>query len=463
MSLELMEAFSDPIFESAEVKASDVQELIATLPAVGRAVLDLYGAYRRHLPASELTSEGDDAAEASPVSIPSEEVTEFIQRRLNYFPEMEEAAERLWAENGLAVHTLQQGLTSLLRQRYAVEVEIRAADLMAGPARAATTSSPAVSKSRRCCRRRAACSRSPTRSPISAITTASRRSSPRASFASEEANGLLRTALANYFAAAVLMPYRLFRDAATSTRYDVDILKNRFGVSFEQVCHRLTTLRRPGAEGVPFHFIRVDIAGNISKRFSASGIHIARFGAACPRWNVYDAFGTPGMLRVQLSRMPDGKTFFCIARTTGRTNAYADQRPAAPRRPARGRSRLRCPPCRRARLCRRPQSRRPAARHADRRFVPDLPAYRLRRARHAVALPEAPHRRERPRPVDLRADVSSRDSTLRDAARQASTPLLRASAAAGRRSPDNPVRPSSSRRCSCPRAARTAAARRAGR
>jgi predicted transcriptional regulator len=141
-------------------------------------------------------------------------------------------------------------------------------------------------------------------------------------FTSEEARSLMRTALANYFAAAVVMPYQMFRDAAKQVRYDIDILRNRFGVSFEQVCHRLTTLRRPGAEGVPMHFIRVDIAGNISKRFSASGIHIARFGAACPRWNVYDAFATPGMLRVQLSRMPDGQTFFCIARTTSRTNAF---------------------------------------------------------------------------------------------------------------------------------------------
>jgi predicted transcriptional regulator len=132
----------------------------------------------------------------------------------------------------------------------------------------------------------------------------------------------MRAALASYFAGAVLMPYQLFRDAAKQTRYDVDILKNRFGVSFEQVCHRLTTLRRPGAEGIPFHFIRVDIAGNISKRFSASGIHIARFGAACPRWNVYDAFATPGMLRVQVSQMPDGKTYFCIAETTQRVHAF---------------------------------------------------------------------------------------------------------------------------------------------
>jgi predicted transcriptional regulator len=134
-------------------------------------------------------------------------------------------------------------------------------------------------------------------------------------FTSDEASTLARVALASYFAAAVMMPYQRFLEAAEETRYDLAVLEQRFGASFEQVCHRLTTLRRPGAEGVAFHLVRVDIAGNISKRFSASGIPIARFGAACPRWNVYDAFGTPGMLRVQVSQMPDGARYFCIART----------------------------------------------------------------------------------------------------------------------------------------------------
>ena len=320
LSLELMEAFSDPVFESAEVKASDVQELVATLPAVGRAVLGIYGAYRRNLPADEQTSAGDDAAEAIPVTIPSEEVTEFIQRRGNYFPEIETVAERLWAENDLAVHSLQQGLTELLRRRHAVDVEIRHADLMKG-------------RSRRYDQLARRLEISEMLPPSSRLFQVAHQIAylgfhglldetvGTGNFSSEEAKALARTALANYFAGAVLMPYRLFRDAAKSTRYDVEVLKSRFGVSFEQVCHRLTTLRRLGAEGVPFHFIRVDIAGNISKRFSASGIHIARFGAACPRWNVYDAFGTPGMIRVQLSRMPDGGTFFCIARTTGRAGA----------------------------------------------------------------------------------------------------------------------------------------------
>jgi predicted transcriptional regulator len=113
----------------------------------------------------------------------------------------------------------------------------------------------------------------------------------------------------------VLMPYVAFLDGARTHRYDIELLQNRFGVGFEQVCHRLTTLRRPGASGVPFHMLRVDLAGNISKRISASGIRFARFSGACPRWNVFTAFMSPGVIRVQLSVMPDGGVYFCLART----------------------------------------------------------------------------------------------------------------------------------------------------
>ena len=132
---------------------------------------------------------------------------------------------------------------------------------------------------------------------------------------SEESKAIARVALANYFAGAVLMPYGPFLDACRHERYDIDVVGRRFRVGFEQVCHRFTTLRKPGAEGVPFHMIRIDIAGNISKRFSASGIHFARFSGACPRWNVFAAFMTPGMIRIQVSRFPDGSAYFCIART----------------------------------------------------------------------------------------------------------------------------------------------------
>jgi predicted transcriptional regulator len=137
----------------------------------------------------------------------------------------------------------------------------------------------------------------------------------RDSMLSENAVSLARVALANYFAAAVLMPYTPFLEAARSERYDIDVLSNRFRTSFEQVCQRLTTLRRPGASGVPFHFVRIDIAGNISKRFSASSFRFARFSGACPRWNVFAAFLTPGLIRTQLSQMPDGSRYFWVART----------------------------------------------------------------------------------------------------------------------------------------------------
>ncbi len=322
LSLQLMEAFCDPVFEHAEVKASDVQELVATLPAVGRAVLDIYDAWRRHRPLDEPGGAGEDAGDPLPVAIPSEEVSDFIQRRMNHFPDLETAAEDLWTENGLSIHTLHQGLIDLLHSRYSVVVEIRRAEAMPGRFRHFD----------RLGRRLEISEMLPPSSRIFQIAhqiayldhhDVLDRIVAGGDFSSEAAAALMRTSLANYFAAAVLMPYRLFLDAAKATRYDIDILKSRFGVSFEQACHRLTTLRRPGSEGIPFHFIRVDIAGNISKRFSASGIHIARFGAACPRWNVYDAFSTPGMLRVQVSRMPDGGTFFCVARTAGRAAGFA--------------------------------------------------------------------------------------------------------------------------------------------
>jgi predicted transcriptional regulator/DNA-binding XRE family transcriptional regulator len=322
LSLELMEAFSDPVFEGAEVKATDVQELVSLLPAVGRAVIDLYEAYRQHLPADAATAAGEDAALAPPVSIPSEEVTEFIQKRLNYLPELEEAAERLWNDNELATHSLYQGLAGILRRRYAVQVEVRPSDTMKGLARhydqlaRRLEISEMLPPSSRVFQIACQIAYLGHHDVLDAIVATG-------TFSSLEAAALMRSALANYFAAAVMMPYGLFLDAAKHTRYDIEVLKYRFGVSFEQACQRLTTLRRPGAEGIPFHFIRVDIAGNISKRFSASGIHIARFGAACPRWNVYDAFATPGMMRVQVSRMPEGSTYFCIARTVGRSTGFS--------------------------------------------------------------------------------------------------------------------------------------------
>lgn len=126
--------------------------------------------------------------------------------------------------------------------------------------------------------------------------------------------GLVRSVLASYTAAALIMPYETFHATCRETRYDIERIGRRFRVSFEQVCHRMTTLQRPGLSGIPLHLVWTDIAGNISKRFSLSGIRVPRHMGACPRWNIYAAFLNPGQINIQQSQMPDGQRYFCIAK-----------------------------------------------------------------------------------------------------------------------------------------------------
>ncbi len=129
-----------------------------------------------------------------------------------------------------------------------------------------------------------------------------------------DAQALLRIGLANYFAGALVLPYAAFLREAEATAYDIDLIARRFGVGFETTCHRLSTLQRPEARGVPFFFIRVDRAGNISKRQSATDFHFSRIGGTCPLWNVYEAFSRPGEITRQIAQMPDGRSYLWIAR-----------------------------------------------------------------------------------------------------------------------------------------------------
>ena len=135
-----------------------------------------------------------------------------------------------------------------------------------------------------------------------------------APLASDEARRLLRIGLANYAAGALVMPYAAFRAEAKAVRHDIDRLSRRFGVSFEQACHRLSTLQRPGAEGIPFYFCRVDMAGNITKRHSATRLQFARFGGACPLWHVHEAAAIPDRILVQHAETPDGVRYVSMAK-----------------------------------------------------------------------------------------------------------------------------------------------------
>jgi predicted transcriptional regulator len=143
-----------------------------------------------------------------------------------------------------------------------------------------------------------------------------------ARFQSDEARAIAKLGLANYFAGAAMMPYKAFLAAAQDTRHDLELLAARFGASIEQVAHRLSTLQRPGAKGVPFFFVRVDQAGTITKRHSATRLQFARFGGACPLWNVHRAFETPGRFLRQLAETPDGVRYISLARDVSKPGGH---------------------------------------------------------------------------------------------------------------------------------------------
>jgi hypothetical protein len=331
---ELMEALSDPLFDTHAIKATEVKELVSASPAIGHALLTLYQAARgtrtmsrnpedKSGDAIEMTA--DDISEI-PTGMPPEEVSDFLHRNSNYFHSLEVAAESLWQEHKLSLGNLYQGLERVLAKRFDVDVAVLSHEAMENmlreyrPLQRQLRLSEMLPLPSRIFQLAYQIALLGWGHEIDLLAAGGK-------FTTREADLLARLVLANYLAGAVMMPYARFLDAARSTRHDLDVLQHRFGASLEQVCHRLTSLRRPGAEGIPFHLVRVDIAGNISKRYNGSGIQIARFGAACPRWNVYDAFATPGMLRVQLSKMPDGSSYFCVARTITPIGRHARNHP----------------------------------------------------------------------------------------------------------------------------------------
>jgi predicted transcriptional regulator/transcriptional regulator with XRE-family HTH domain len=315
---DLVEAFGDPVFEDFGLTSADLRDLAGNSPQLSAAVLALYRNYRQlQESASALAtqvSDRQDLMSFQRARLPTEEVTDLIQEQLNHFPQVEQAAEALWEEAMLDPEQLYSGL--LRHMEHALKIKVRIGRIHETKGAIRRFSSD---------RRELMLSESlPPRSRTFQLALQIGLIELREYFdrvvsdrrlTSNDSRVLCRVSLANYFAGAVMMPYQRFLEAAEEERYDIELLGNRFKTSFEQVCHRLTSLRRPGAEGVPFHFVRVDIAGNISKRFSATGIRFARFGSACSKWNVYAAFLTPERIRRQVSRMPDGTTYFCIART----------------------------------------------------------------------------------------------------------------------------------------------------
>jgi predicted transcriptional regulator/transcriptional regulator with XRE-family HTH domain len=318
LTADLMEAFGDSLFEAAPVSERDVREFVGTTPEVARAVLRLHHAYASARGSADMLAEEvvdrEDLAGIDRSGPSSELVSDLIQRHQNHFPELEAEAERLRKDAKLDTEDLFGGLADYLAKKLRVKVrvvtvnEMPAAVRRFDPERRELLISEVLRRGSR---------NFQLAHQVGLLTCSDTLDlmSRDPSLTSGESRALCRVALANYFAAAVLAPYEEFRSAADKLRHDLDLLGHRFRISYEQVCHRLTTLNRKGAKGIPFDMVRIDLAGNISKKFSATGIRLPRFGGLCPLWNVHTAFLQPGVIHTQLSRLTDGTAFFSVART----------------------------------------------------------------------------------------------------------------------------------------------------
>ena len=256
--------------------------------------------------------------------MPYEEVRDFFYAHHNYVPALEDASERLGAEASLVPGDMSGRLARRLEAKHGVRVVTDdESDDDASPTLRRYDTSTRVLRLPRYLRPGQRAFQMAAQLAFLELGDLLRDLAHGAQLTSDEARALARIGLASYFAGALLCPYERFLERAEALSYDIDRLSTAFGVGFEPICHRLSTLQRPDARGVPFFFVRVDRAGNISKRQSATDFHFSRVGGTCPLWNVHEAFLQPGRVLTQLAQMPDGRTYLWIARTVAsRQGAY---------------------------------------------------------------------------------------------------------------------------------------------
>ncbi|MCZ8146733.1 MAG: short-chain fatty acyl-CoA regulator family protein [Roseomonas sp.] len=306
----LREVLSDPLLGLEEVPEQEVAVLAASAPNAARAMLALYRAWR----VAKEDASGIALPTGRRILLPTEEARDFFHEHANHFPALETAAEALGAELRATPAEMNHGIAERLRHTHGVTVAVgrlEGALRRYDPQARRLDLSEFLPRESRGFQLAFQLMLLEAREAVDALVVPAEPSSA-------EAAALIRLGLLNYAAAALLMPYAPFLAAARELRHEVEALAARFGVSFEQAAHRLSTMQRPGeggaARGVPFFFLRVDPAGNVDKRFSAAGFPFARFGGSCPKWIVHRAFSHPGETQVQVAQLPDGATFLTFAR-----------------------------------------------------------------------------------------------------------------------------------------------------
>lgn len=306
MVIDMQEALADPLFDNTPPLA-DLRLAATNAPMLARAFLDLYRAHRQGQERLAALDEAIGAVGQNAAITPWEEVRDFFHYCDNYIDAVDRAAERFaspdgtrgtpWkiatdalANRGIRVSTVELPSNAVFR-RNGNELQMNAA--AEEPTRVFQLLHLVALELQH--------------DLLEATLDLAR-------FRTPVARDVARVGLANYFAGAALMPYRDFLKSAQTERHDLERLSHLFGASLEQVAHRLSTLQRPAAKGVPFFFVRVDQAGTITKRHSATRLQFARFGGACPLWNVHQAFEQPGRFLRQLAETPDGVQYLLLSR-----------------------------------------------------------------------------------------------------------------------------------------------------
>ena len=309
------EALRTSRFVDMPVSKNEVEDVVGISPNMARAFQSLLS-----------DTPNSNASAESPTLRAVDIIRDFIQDNVNFFPEIDAAASKLSEDLGLSKTQPRTALTDRLKSKHDIAVRIVPTDIMPNMLRwfdrhnQRINLSELLSPSGRRFQLAFQIGMLEQRDLIDAHLD-------RGKIEGREARGLARTSLANYFAAAVLMPYTRFLREAEKSRYDVELLSHRFGTSFEQTAHRLTTMNDPNTRGIPFFFLRIDIAGNVSKRFSAGKFAFANQGGACPIWNIHETFSDPGRLHTQLVQLPErgseaGATYFSIAKAVGRAGNF---------------------------------------------------------------------------------------------------------------------------------------------
>ncbi len=306
---DMKEALADPVFGDTPTNLADLQLTASNAPSLARAFLSLHRNYRQ---AQERLASLDEALgrEGGGASLsPWEEVRDFFHYCDNYIDSIDRIAEKTSKKLDQKELSLHSNLSHRLFDKHHLKVQLETTERLRkldNTTRTLTLSKTATEASRSF--------QMAHQIALLEYDGLLEATLDMAGFSSKEARDICKIGLANYFAGATVLPYSAFLQAAQECRHDLEVLALRFSASIEQVAHRLSTMQRSGLKGIPFFFVRVDQAGTITKRHSATKLQFARFGGACPLWNVHRAFETPGQFLRQFAETPDGAQYFCLAR-----------------------------------------------------------------------------------------------------------------------------------------------------